>query len=69
MPSQVADVLFHAIQLGYPFYIICPDNELSNSKFDMAIRWSSEDMVYRRPPLSRWYPPFSQQFAQISAGL
>jgi len=69
MPSQVADVLFHAIQVGYPFYIICPDHEMSNSKFDMAIRWSSEDIIYRRPPLSRWSSPFSEQWKQVSAGI
>jgi len=69
MPSQVADVLFNAIQVGYPFYIILPDHETSNSFFDMAIRWSSEDLIYRRPPLSRWCPPFSEQFKQIATGL
>ncbi|CAG8285485.1 unnamed protein product [Penicillium salamii] len=36
------------------FYILCPDNEVTEDLDKRRIRWASDDIIYGRPPLTRW---------------
>lgn len=36
------------------FYIICPDNDVTEEKDKKRMLWAAGDIVYERPPLSRW---------------
>ncbi|CAG8098261.1 unnamed protein product [Penicillium salamii] len=36
------------------FYIVCPDNEVTEDLDKRRIRWASDDIIYGRPPLTRW---------------
>ncbi len=51
--AQVADHLYKKMSEG-KFYIICPDNEVSEETDKKRVLWSAGDVVYERPPLSRW---------------
>ena len=49
------------------FYILCPDNEVTREIDEKRIRWSAEDIIQRRPALSRWHPDYAQAFMDKSA--
>ena len=36
------------------FYVICPDDDVSEVEDRKRILWAAGDLVERRPPLSRW---------------
>lgn len=36
------------------FYILCPDEDVSEELDQARMRWGAEDVVDGRPPLSRW---------------
>jgi len=69
MPEQIVKELFEAINTGDPFYVICPDYEMTNEKFNTAVEWSAHDVIRRRPPLSRWHPSYKDEFSALVAGL
>ncbi|CAE6466966.1 unnamed protein product [Rhizoctonia solani] len=46
------------------FYIICPDNETSEDLDRLRIRWAADDLVERRPALSRWDPLYKPLFEE-----
>lgn len=52
-PEQVVNYMNRKMAGGV-FYIVCPDNEVSEETDRKRIVWSSGDVVYERPPLSRW---------------
>lgn len=52
-PDQVVDYLETEISKGN-FYVICPDNEVSEDTDKKRILWTAGDLVQNRPPLSRW---------------
>lgn len=62
-PAQVVDYLEEGIGRG-EFYILCPDNEVTEDEDRRRIRWAAEDLAQRRPPLSRWRPEFKEAFQQ-----
>ncbi len=43
------------------FYIICPDNDVSEETDKKRMMWSVADMVKERPPLTRWRPEFKEE--------
>lgn len=44
------------------FYIICPDNDVTE-KLDMArMAWTAGDILQKRQPLSRWRPEYKEEF-------
>lgn len=61
-PEQVVDFMNRKMADGV-FYIICPDNEVSEELDRKRIVWSSGDIVYQRPPLSRWRPDWKETAA------
>ena len=66
MPDQVIDMLLQGMAAG-DFYIICPDNEVTRDIDNRRIQWAAEDIIYNRPPLSRWHPDYKDQFAAFLA--
>ncbi|KOS43494.1 hypothetical protein ACN38_g5608 [Penicillium nordicum] len=43
------------------FYILCPDNEVSEEIDRKRILWSTGDIVEGRPPLSRWREEWKEE--------
>ncbi|MEN3975802.1 SDR family NAD(P)-dependent oxidoreductase [Emcibacter sp. SYSU 3D8] len=59
--DQVVDYAMDAMAAG-DFYVICPDNDVSSDMDRKRIRWSADDIVRNRPPLSRWHPDYKSKF-------
>lgn len=51
--KQCVQYMFSRVRDG-EFYIICPDNETSEDLDRLRIRWAADDLVERRPALSRY---------------
>lgn len=43
------------------FYIICPDNDVSEATDKRRMLWSVGDIVNERPPLSRWREEYKKE--------
>ncbi|KAJ3494028.1 hypothetical protein NLG97_g4347 [Lecanicillium saksenae] len=52
-PEQVADFLYKKMENG-EFYVICPDNDVSEDTDKKRMLWTVGDIVHGRPPLTRW---------------
>ncbi|KAF2105746.1 hypothetical protein BDV96DRAFT_626151 [Lophiotrema nucula] len=61
--SQVADFMFKEINDG-KFYIICPDDDVTEETDKKRMLWTVGDVVNGRPPLTRWRPEFKDEAAQ-----
>jgi NAD(P)-dependent dehydrogenase (short-subunit alcohol dehydrogenase family) len=64
--EEVIDFMLPAMARG-DFYILCPDNEVSNELDSARILWAAQDIAQNRPPLSRWHPDYKQPFADYLA--
>lgn len=51
--EQVVDYMSQKMAAGQ-FYIICPDNDVTEETDRKRITWGYGDIVHGRPPLSRW---------------
>lgn len=47
--------------LANKFYIICPDDDVSEKTDKKRMLWSVGDIVDGRPPLTRWRPEFKEE--------
>ncbi|OJJ44480.1 hypothetical protein ASPZODRAFT_795678 [Penicilliopsis zonata CBS 506.65] len=52
-PEETVEFLVRKMQKG-SFYIICPDNEVTEEMDAKRIAWACNDIVQDRPALSRW---------------
>ncbi|KAK3392250.1 hypothetical protein B0T20DRAFT_51565 [Sordaria brevicollis] len=52
-PEQVIDYLEKKMGEG-KFYVICPDNDVSEEMDKRRMLWAMGDVVEGRPPLTRW---------------
>ena len=52
-PDQVASYLFEKIAQKQ-FYILCPDNDVTNEIDHKRMAWNLQDITRGRPALSRW---------------
>jgi len=52
-PEQVVEYLEARMAEG-KFYVICPDNDVSESMDRKRIAWATNDLLTGRPPLTRW---------------
>jgi hypothetical protein len=43
------------------FYVICPDNEVTSDTDKKRMMWSTGDIVYERPPISRWREEYKDE--------
>jgi len=59
-PSQVADYMYKKMSEA-KFYIICPDNDVTEEKDKKRMMWSVGDIVNERPPLTRWRPEYKDE--------
>jgi hypothetical protein len=59
-PDQVADFMVKKMEQN-KFYIICPDNDVSEETDKKRMLWSVGDIVNGRPPLTRWRPEFKEE--------
>ena len=66
MPDETIDFMFSAIEEG-KFYIICPDNDVTEAMDKKRIMWAAGDIVERDVPLSRWHPDYKEAFAAYMA--
>nr|POE74624.1 putative oxidoreductase yxbg [Quercus suber] len=67
-PDQVASFLHEKIAAG-KFYAICPDNDVSWEQDRKRMTWSMGDVVYERPPLSRWRDECKDEANRTMAGM
>lgn len=44
------------------FYILCPDNDVTQEVDAKRIRWAAEDIILNRPALSRWHKDWRDRF-------
>ncbi|KAF2009461.1 NAD(P)-binding protein [Aaosphaeria arxii CBS 175.79] len=51
--SQVADYMYSKIAAN-KFYILCPDDDVSEDLDKKRMLWTAGDLVNGRPPLTRW---------------
>jgi NAD(P)-dependent dehydrogenase (short-subunit alcohol dehydrogenase family) len=59
-PDQVVDYLEKKIQEGQ-FWVVCPDNDVSEDLDKKRVKWAAGDLVEGRPPLSRWREDLKEQ--------
>lgn len=59
-PAQVAEYMYAKMQ-DNKFYIICPDNDVSEESDKKRMLWSTGDIINGRPPLTRWRPEFKDE--------
>jgi NAD(P)-dependent dehydrogenase (short-subunit alcohol dehydrogenase family) len=52
-PEQVVDYLIEKMDQGQ-FYVLCPDNDVSEDTDRRRMYWGVGDMLQGRPPLTRW---------------
>ncbi|OIW27974.1 short-chain dehydrogenase/reductase [Coniochaeta ligniaria NRRL 30616] len=59
-PEQVVEYLEKKMAEG-KFYVICPDNDVTEESDKKRMLWSVGDIVQGRPPLSRWRDEFKDE--------
>ncbi|KAL7276794.1 hypothetical protein RUND412_000218 [Rhizina undulata] len=59
-PDQVAERLYEKMGKN-EFYVICPDNDVSEETDRKRIAWAAGDLTEGRPALSRWRPEFAEE--------
>ncbi|KAM4066180.1 short chain dehydrogenase [Hirsutella rhossiliensis] len=65
-PEQVAEHL-HRKMGEDRFYVICPDNDVSEETDKKRMLWSVGDTVKGRPPLSRWRDEWKKEAEETMA--
>ncbi|CAF3418781.1 unnamed protein product [Rotaria sp. Silwood1] len=62
-PDQVASYMFEKIKQKQ-FYILCPDNAVTNEIDYKRMAWNLRDIIEGRPALSRWREETASDFAK-----
>ncbi|CAJ2511056.1 Uu.00g066810.m01.CDS01 [Anthostomella pinea] len=60
-PEQVVDFLETKVAEGQ-FWVLCPDNDVTEEVDCKRMRWGAEDAVLGRKPLSRWRGEYEGEF-------
>lgn len=47
------------------FWVLCPDNEVTEEMDRKRMMWTAEDAIQGRPPLSRWRDDFKEKAADF----
>jgi len=63
LPEQVVEAMIDAVTAN-AFYIVCPDNEVTTDMDNRRMQWAADDIIQKRPPLSRWHPDFKEESAK-----
>lgn len=64
-PEQVVDYLEKKISEG-KFYVICPDNDVTEDTDKKRMLWTANDLVQGRPPLTRWRQEYKTEAEEVS---
>ncbi len=64
--EEAIDYLLKRMSNG-DFYILCPDNDVSEERDRKRIEWAVGDIINNRPALSRWHPDYADAFAAHEA--
>jgi len=62
-PDQVVDYLEEKMKEG-KFYILCPDNDVTEELDKKRMLWAVGDIVEGRPPLTRWREDWKVEAAE-----
>ena len=62
-PDQVVDYLEQKMS-ERKFYVICPDNDVSEETDKTRMLWAANDLVQGRPPLTRWREDYAAEAAE-----
>lgn len=60
--AQCVDYLFDRVGQG-DFYVLCPDNMVTEAIDARRVLWSAGDITENRPALSRWHPDWVEAFS------
>ncbi|MEM8649994.1 MAG: SDR family NAD(P)-dependent oxidoreductase [Pseudomonadota bacterium] len=60
--SEQAVDYFIARMKKADFYILCPDNDVDETRDRLRVEWSVRDIIENRPALSRWHPDYAAEF-------
>lgn len=66
--DQVAERLIEKMREG-DFYIFCEDNEASWELDQRRMQWAADDLIQKRPALSRWHKDYADRFAAYIADI
>ena len=58
LPEQVVERMISALE-NRDFYVICPDDEVTEEMDRKRTLWGAQDITENRPPLSRWHPDWA----------
>ncbi|CZS97400.1 related to 20beta-hydroxysteroid dehydrogenase [Rhynchosporium agropyri] len=58
--EQVVEFLEKKMQEG-KFYVLCPDNDVSEEMDRKRMLWTANDAVMGRPPLTRWREEYKEE--------
>lgn len=61
--DQVAEYMYKKIK-DDKFYIICPDNDVTEETDKKRMLWAVGDIVNERPPLTRWRSEYKDEAAE-----
>ncbi len=59
--EQAVDYFIARMKKG-DFYILCPDNDVDETRDRLRVEWSVRDIIENRPALSRWHPDYAAEF-------
>ena len=62
--EQAVDYFLARMAKG-DFYILCPDNDVDETRDRRRIEWSALDILENRPALSRWHPDYEDTFKEF----
>lgn len=62
--DQVAAMLLEGMAAD-EFYILCPDNTVTRPVDERRMQWAVDDIIKRRPALSRWHQDHEAAFADF----
>ncbi len=65
-PEQVVAFMLEKLSQN-AFYILCPDNDVSEAIDHKRIQWHADDLIEGRSALSRWDPAYREQFDTFMA--
>ena len=66
-PEETVDYFLGRMAKG-DFYILCPDNDVSETRDQRRVTWAMQDIVENRPALSRWHPEYGDAFKAFESG-
>ena len=65
--EQTVDYFIGRMAQG-DFYVLCPDNDVDETRARRRAEWAVRDVVENRPALSRWHPDYAAAFAAFERG-